>query len=114
MRTRCWLPLSACGWLIGPPPALLRGRWRYVCCQHWQPAIRRLPCTAAAACCRAAAAATAAAPFSDASAACAPRAPRLPQFLVATQAALTVVGNLTCWYAAWRIYVWAQEQEQRA
>ena len=36
------------------------------------------------------------------------------QFLVATQAALTVLGNFTCWFAAWRIYAWSQEQEAGA
>ena len=33
------------------------------------------------------------------------------QFLVALQAALTVVGNCTCWAAAYRIYQWSEQQE---
>lgn len=33
------------------------------------------------------------------------------QFLVALQAALTVVGNCTCWAAAYRIYQWSQQRE---
>jgi len=32
------------------------------------------------------------------------------QFLVALQAALTVVGNCTCWWAAYRIYQWAEQE----
>jgi hypothetical protein len=32
------------------------------------------------------------------------------QFLVALQAALTVIGNTTCWWAAYRIFRGAQEQ----
>ncbi|KAL4857879.1 Ycf49-like protein [Chlorella vulgaris] len=33
------------------------------------------------------------------------------QFLVALQAGLTVVGNFTCWWAAYRIYQGAQPQQ---
>lgn len=33
------------------------------------------------------------------------------QFLVALQAALTVMGNCTCWAAAYRIYQWSEQQE---
>jgi hypothetical protein len=33
-------------------------------------------------------------------------------FLVALQAFLTVVGNCTCWWAAWRIYTAAQAEQQ--
>ena len=33
------------------------------------------------------------------------------QFLVTLQAALTNVGNFTCWIAAYRIYKGAQEAE---
>ena len=33
------------------------------------------------------------------------------QFLVALQAALTVVGNFTCWLAAYRIYAAAQQEQ---
>ena len=33
------------------------------------------------------------------------------QFIVALQAALTVVGNFTCWAAAYRIYQGAQESD---
>lgn len=33
-------------------------------------------------------------------------------FLVALQAFLTVVGNCTCWFAAWRIYTAAQAEQQ--
>lgn len=32
-------------------------------------------------------------------------------FLVALQAFLTVVGNCTCWFAAWRIYTAAQAEQ---
>jgi hypothetical protein len=32
-------------------------------------------------------------------------------FLVALQAFLTVVGNCTCWWAAWRIYDAAQAEK---
>lgn len=32
-------------------------------------------------------------------------------FLVALQAFLTVVGNCTCWFAAYRIYTAAQEEK---
>jgi hypothetical protein len=35
-------------------------------------------------------------------------------FLVALQAFLTVVGNFTCWLAAYRIYAAAQEQQPSA
>jgi hypothetical protein len=33
------------------------------------------------------------------------------QFLVALQAALTVAGNFTCWWAAYRIYRGAQQEQ---
>lgn len=33
------------------------------------------------------------------------------QFLVALQAALTVVGNFTCWLAAYQIYAAAQQEQ---
>ena len=36
--------------------------------------------------------------------------PPRPQFLVALQALLTVIGNTTCWIAAYRIYKSGQEQ----
>ena len=39
-----------------------------------------------------------------------PPSPARPQFLVALQALLTVVGNTTCWIAAYRIYKSGQEQ----
>ncbi|PRW56088.1 ycf49 isoform X1 [Chlorella sorokiniana] len=36
------------------------------------------------------------------------------QFLVALQAFLTVVGNCTCWWAAYRIYQWSEQESGTA
>lgn len=48
-------------------------------------------------------------PLRDPSCPLPPSPPHL-KFLVALQAALTVLGNLTCWAAAYRIYQWGQEE----
>ena len=97
-RRHCAAGSCVClGWCVSLGMHRELGGLRCCCLHGRRPWLEVIPC-----CCQAP---TLTPPFHL----CPP--PSALQFLVSLQAGLTVLGNFTCWAAAYRIYQWGQEQQ---